>query len=101
LAFGLQGINLNAWYGNWILRETAKAHLWGYMTNVRWLPKEKLLYAHQLGVKFCPRVKDNEDLINGYIDAGVDGFETDNVPFIRRCIEKKGFSLWPLPNINF
>lgn len=80
-----------------MLRQCHARNIWGFTTYYKYLPIKRLAYAHSLKVKFCPRVPDDINLINQYIDAGVDGFETDNVPLIRDCIEKKGFELWPLP----
>jgi glycerophosphoryl diester phosphodiesterase len=97
LAFGMQGIPLGSWYGKWVLRQCGKKHIWGFMTYYKYIPIKRLAFAHDEGVRFCPRLPDDEQLVNAYIDAGVDGFETDNVPFIRKMIEKKGFKLWPLP----
>jgi glycerophosphoryl diester phosphodiesterase len=97
LCFGLQGIPLSSWFGKWVLRQCGKKKIWGFMTYYKYIPIARLEYAHLNGVKFCPRVPDEINLVNAYIDAGVDGFETDNVPFIRKCIEDKGFKLWSLP----
>lgn len=98
LAFGLQGIPLGSWFGPLVLDQCRKKQIWGFMTYYKYLPISRINCAHQNGVKFCPRVPDDIDLINRYIDANVDGFETDNVPLIRDSIIKKGFDLWPLPN---
>lgn len=97
LAFALQGLPVGSFIGKWILRQCKKKHIWGFATYYKYIPVNRIAYAHEMGVKFCPRVPDDINLINQYIDAGVDGFETDNVPFIRDCIEKKGFRLWSLP----
>lgn len=97
LAFGFQAISTGAFYGKWALRGLAKSEIWGGMTHYRYMPIKQLEYAHSLGVKFCPRVPDEKELIYAYIEAGVDGFETDNVPLIRECCEEKGIELWPLP----
>jgi glycerophosphoryl diester phosphodiesterase len=97
LAFGLQAIPLGSFYGNWVLRQCRVHNIWGFTTYYKYIPISRIAYAHSQNVKFCPRVPDDIDLINKYIDAGVDGFETDSVPLIRECIEKKGFELWPLP----
>jgi glycerophosphoryl diester phosphodiesterase len=96
LAFGLQGIPLGSFIGKWVLRQCHKKNIWGFCTYYKNLPIKRLAYAHEQGVKFCPRVPDKEDLINAYIDAGVDGFETDNVPLIRECAKKKGIELLDL-----
>lgn len=98
LAFGFQGIPLGSWFGTLVLDQCRKKQIWGFMTYYKYLPISRIDCAHQKGVKFCPRVPDDIDLINRYIDANVDGFETDNVPLIRDCIIKKGYDLWPLPN---
>ncbi len=71
----------------------------GFMTYYKYLPAKMIAYAHQCGVKFCPRVPDNKDLVAEYIRAGVDGFETDNIGFIRQCISEAGFEPPPIPII--
>ncbi len=97
LAFGFQAIKMGSFYGKWVLRKFKKLEVWGGMTHYRYMPIQRLDYAHKCGIKFCPRVPDDEKLIFRYLDAGVDGFETDNVPLIRSCCEKKGVDLWPAP----
>src|SRR5271157_468304 len=97
LAMGFQALEPGAFYGQWLIRQMEKRHMWGFMTHYRHLPTTCLPYAHLHGIKFCARVPDDLPLINNYIAAGVDGFETDNVPLIRQCIEDQGYSLWPLP----
>ncbi len=97
LAMGFQALEPGAFYGKWMIRQMEKRHMWGFMTHYRHLPISCIPYAHQHGIKFCPRVPDDAQLVNQYIEAGADGFETDYVPFIRQCIEAKGHSLWPLP----
>nr|MDO8108984.1 glycerophosphodiester phosphodiesterase [Candidatus Sigynarchaeota archaeon] len=89
---GLQGLPLGSFIGAWILRQCKKKHIWGFMTYYKYLPISRLEYAHDCGVKFCPRIPDDEKLALNYINAGVDGFETDNVPFVKTCIKKAGFS---------
>ena len=90
--FGLQAIQLGSFFGKWVLRQCSKRQIWGFMTHYRYLPMKMIEYAHQLNVRFCPRVPDDKNLVLSYIDANVDGFETDNVPFIIECIEKAGYS---------
>ncbi len=97
LAMGFQALEPGAFYGKWMIRQMEKRKMWGFMTHYRHLPISCIPYAHQHGIKFSPRVPDDVQLVNQYIDAEVDGFETDNVPFIRSCIEAKGFSLWSVP----
>ena len=94
LAFGFQAIKTGSFYGKSMLRKFKKWGIWGGMTYYKNMPIRRLKYAHEMGVKFCPRVPDNVKLINKYLDAGVDGFETDNVPLIRECCMKKGIPLW-------
>jgi hypothetical protein len=86
-------------FGNIFLKRFEKHQVWGGMTHYRYMPVKRIALAHKHGVKFCPRVPDDVDLINAYLDAGVDGFETDNVPLIRKCSEAKGVELWPLSKI--
>ncbi|MHC1592215.1 MAG: glycerophosphodiester phosphodiesterase [Candidatus Helarchaeales archaeon] len=90
-AFGLQGIPLGAFFGKWVLRRCKKNRIWGFMTHYRNLPIHRIPYSHEMGVKFCPRVPDDESLIMRYIENDVDGFETDNVPLIIKCIKKAGY----------
>ncbi|MHA1891769.1 MAG: glycerophosphodiester phosphodiesterase [Promethearchaeota archaeon] len=89
---GLQGIRLGGFLGKWVLKRCKKNTIWGFLTHYRNLPPKRIPLAHEMGVKFCPRVPDKEDLIISYINSNVDGFETDNVPFIKKCIEKVGYS---------
>jgi glycerophosphoryl diester phosphodiesterase len=86
LALGLQAIQLGSFYGNAVLRWCQRNNIWGFMTYYKYLPISKIEFAHRCGVKFCPRVPDNPDLIKRYIQADVDGFETDNVPLIKKLI---------------
>ncbi|MFX0103382.1 MAG: glycerophosphodiester phosphodiesterase [Candidatus Hodarchaeota archaeon] len=88
---GLQAIPLGSFIGKWVLRQCKKNKIWGFMTYYKYLPISRIEYAHQCGVKFCPRVPDNEELIKSYINANVDGFETDNVPLIKKCITDEGY----------
>ena len=97
LAFGFQAIQMGALYGGLIMKKFQQYNVWGGMTHYRYMPIKQLPKAHKFGIKFCPRVPDKKELIMQYIDAGVDGFETDNVPLIRECLEQKGIELWPLP----
>ncbi|MHA1732113.1 MAG: glycerophosphodiester phosphodiesterase [Promethearchaeota archaeon] len=98
IAWGLQAISTRGRFGRWVLRRCRSRGVWGFMTHYKHLPPESISYAHEMGVKFCPRVPDDEELIRKYIAADVDGFETDNVPLIRRCIEEAGFELPPAPH---
>ncbi|MHA1681744.1 MAG: glycerophosphodiester phosphodiesterase [Promethearchaeota archaeon] len=91
-AFGLQAIPLGSFFGKFVLRRCKKNGIWGFMTYYKNLPANRIAYAHKMGVKFCPRVPDDEELILSYINSDVDGFETDNVPFVLNCIQKAGFS---------
>jgi glycerophosphoryl diester phosphodiesterase len=88
---GLQALPIGSVFGPWLLRQCKKKHIWGFMAYYKYIPAARIPYAHENGVKFCPRVPDDEALILSYIKAGVDGFETDNVPFIKECIEKAGY----------
>ncbi len=97
LAFGFQAMSLGSFIGKWIIRRLEKHNIWGGMTHYRYMPVKRLEYAHKHGIKFCPRVPDDKDLIYEYLDAGVDGFETDNVPLVRRCCKEKGIKLWDRP----
>ncbi len=97
LAFGFQAIAMGEFYGKWVLKKFRKWNVWGGMTHYRYMPVKMLTTAHKFGVKFCPRVPDDKKLIREYLDAGVDGFETDNVPFIRECCEENGIKLWDIP----
>jgi len=90
--FALQAIPLGSFMGKWILRRCKKHKIWGFTTYFKYLPANRIQYAHECGVKFCPRIPDDEQLAIDYINADVDGFETDNVPFIKRCIAKAGYS---------
>ncbi len=92
LAMGFQALEPGAFYGKWMIRQMEKRQMWGFMTHYRHLPISCIPYAHQHGINVCPRVPDDARLVHQYIDVGVDGFETDNVPFIRQCIEAKGHS---------
>ena len=89
---GLQALPIGSFLGPWLLRQCKKKRIWGLMTFYKYIPAFRIPYAHECGVKFCPRVPDDEALILLYINVGVDGFETDNVPLIRECIKKAGFS---------
>ncbi|MHA1371698.1 MAG: glycerophosphodiester phosphodiesterase [Promethearchaeota archaeon] len=91
VCLGLQAISLGAFYGKWMLRKCRKNRIWGFMTHYRHLPVFRIPYAHENGVKFCPRVPDDESLVLSYIEGNVDGFETDNVQFIKKCIAKAGY----------
>ncbi len=88
LALGLQAIKLDAFYGDAVLRWCQRNSIWGFMTYYKYLPISKIEFAHRCGVKFCPRVPDKPELIKQYIQADVDGFETDNVPLIKKLIEE-------------
>ncbi|MEX2726519.1 MAG: glycerophosphodiester phosphodiesterase [Candidatus Sigynarchaeum springense] len=90
--FALQAIPLGSFAGKWVLRRCKKHKIWGFTTHYKYLPASRIGYAHECGVKFCPRIPDDEQLAIDYINADVDGFETDNVPFIKRCIVKAGYS---------
>jgi glycerophosphoryl diester phosphodiesterase len=90
--FALQAIALGSFMGKWVLRLCKKNKIWGFTTHYKFLPISRLEYAHACGVKFCPRIPDDEQLAIDYINAGVDGFETDNVPFIKACIKKTGYT---------
>jgi glycerophosphoryl diester phosphodiesterase len=92
LGLGLQAIPLGAFYGNAVLRWCKRNNIWGFTTYYKYLPISKIHYAHECGVKFCPRVPDDPELIKKYIEADVDGFETDNVPLIRKLIEEHGYT---------
>lgn len=98
-AFGFQAISLGAFYGKWVLRRFHKFDVWGGMTHYRYMPVDRLNYAHKMGVKFCPRIPNDEDLALEYLKSGVDGFETDDVPFIRDVVKKsgRGDELSPIP----
>ncbi len=93
---GLQAIPLGAWFGTWVVRRCKQNRIWGFTTYYTYLPVSRIEYAHQCGVKFCPRIPDDEQLALEYINADVDGFETDNVKFVIRCIETAGYT-WKLP----
>jgi glycerophosphoryl diester phosphodiesterase len=97
LAFGFQGIALGSFYGKYMLRQFHKLNIWGGMTFYKYMPAERLEYAHKLGVHFCPRVPNTKELVMKYIQAGVDGFETDSIQFIRSCIDEAGYQLPKLP----
>ena len=97
LAIGFQGIATGSFYGKYMLRQFHKLNIWGGMTYYKYMPVKRLDYAHQLGVHFCPRVPNNKELVMEYIRAGVDGFETDDINFIRSCITEAGIELPPLP----
>ncbi len=97
ITWGLQAISTKGRFGRWVLRRCRAKGVWGFMTHYKHLPPESIPYAHEMGVKFCPRVPDNPTLIQRYIAAGVDGFETDNVPLIRQSITDAGYELPPLP----
>ncbi len=99
LALGLQALKLTGAFGRWILRRCQNRDIWGFMTYYKYLPSKMIQYAHQCGVKFCPRVPDNKDLVMEYIQAGVDGFETDNIGFIRQCISEAGFESPVIPTL--
>ncbi|HME51600.1 MAG TPA: glycerophosphodiester phosphodiesterase family protein [Candidatus Lokiarchaeia archaeon] len=89
---GLQALPIGSFLGPWLLRQCRKKYIWGFMTYYKYIPASRISYAHECGVKFCPRVPDDETLVLSYINASVDGFETDNVPFIKECIQKAGYS---------
>ncbi|HMF34627.1 MAG TPA: glycerophosphodiester phosphodiesterase family protein [Candidatus Lokiarchaeia archaeon] len=99
LALGLQAIKVAGAFGRWILRRCQKRDIWGFCTYYKWLSPALIGYAHHCGVRFVPRVPDDESLIGVYIRADVDGFETNNVPFIRDCITRAGFEVPPLPDL--
>jgi hypothetical protein len=90
--FALQAIALGSFTGKWVLRMCKRHKIWGFTTYYKYLPINRIAYAHECGVKLCPRVPDDEQLVLDYINADVDGFETDNVPFIKACIAKAGYS---------
>jgi hypothetical protein len=97
---GLQGIRLGALgglVGKRVLKMCAHKNLWGFMTYYKNLPPGLIPLAHKFGIHFCPRVPDDSALVKTYIEANVDGFETDNIPFIRQCILEAGYTLPPLP----
>jgi hypothetical protein len=98
LALGLQAIKVAGAFGRWVLRRCQARAIWGFCTYYKWLPPRMIAYAHQCGVRFCPRVPDDEALVSEYVQADADGFETDNVPFIRKAISRAGFELPPLPD---
>ncbi|NMC06675.1 MAG: hypothetical protein GYA24_15765 [Candidatus Lokiarchaeota archaeon] len=89
--FALQGIPLGSPFGRLVLRWCKVNKIWGFTTYYKYLPISRIQYAHACGVKFCPRIPDDEQLALAYINADVDGFETDNIPFIKACIEKAGY----------
>ncbi|MHA1339659.1 MAG: glycerophosphodiester phosphodiesterase [Promethearchaeota archaeon] len=99
LAFGFQAIPLGSPIGKFIIRKFHKMNIWGGMTHYKYIPIKRLEYAHKYGVKFCPRIPDNKELALAYLKAGVDGFETDNIPFIRECVieARRGDELPPIP----
>lgn len=97
IAWGGQALKTGAWYGKRLLRWCGRKGFWGFMTHHRYLPATCIPAAHARGLRFCPRVPDDPDLVRAYIAAGVDGFETDNVPFIRQCITDAGYAIPPLP----
>ncbi len=99
LALGLQALKLAGAFGRWTLRRCQNRDIWGFMTYYKYLPSRMIPYAHECGVKFCPRVPDNKNLVMEYIRAGVDGFETDNIGFIRQCISEAGFEPPDIPKI--
>ncbi len=99
IALGLQALKLAGIFGRWVLRRCQSRDIWGFMTYYKYLPAKMIPYAHQCGVKFCPRVPDNKDLVMEYIRAGVDGFETDNIGFIRQCISEAGFEPPSIPKL--
>ncbi len=90
--FALQAIALGSFTGKWVLRMCKRQKIWGFTTYYKYLPTSRIAYAHDCGVKFCPRIPDDEQLALNYINSDVDGFETDNVPFIKACIAKAGYS---------
>ncbi|MBN2152589.1 MAG: hypothetical protein JW839_14140 [Candidatus Lokiarchaeota archaeon] len=90
--FALQAIALGSFAGTWVLRRCKKHKIWGFTTYYKYLPPYRIAYAHDCGVKFCPRIPDDERLALDYINENVDGFETDNVPFIKDCIKKAGYT---------
>lgn len=99
-AFGFQAISVGAFYGKWVLRRFHKYNVWGGMTHYRYMPVERLDYAHKMGVKFCPRIPNDRQLALNYLKNGVDGFETDDISFVRSCVKEAGRAdeLTPVPN---
>lgn len=99
LAFAFQGIALGSFFGKFMIRKFHKMNIWGGMTYYKYLPVKMIDYAHKYGVKFCPRIPNNKELAMEYLKAGVDGFETDDVSFIRKCVEEagRGNELSPIP----
>ncbi len=94
LAFGFQAIPLGSIIGKPFLRWCKKHDFWGFTTHYKHLPISRIKYAHKCGVKYCPRIPDEIDIINLYLDAGTDGIETDNVPLIRKCLKERNYELW-------
>jgi len=99
LAFGFQAISLGNPFGKFIIKQFHKMNIWGGMTHYKFMPVKRLEYAHKYGIKFCPRIPDNKELAMSYLKAGVDGFETDNISFIRECVIEAGreSELPPIP----
>jgi glycerophosphoryl diester phosphodiesterase len=100
LAFGFQGIATGSFVGKFILRRFHKMNIWGGMTFYKYMPVKMLGYAHKYGVKFCPRIPNNKELAMEYLKTGVDGFETDDIAFVRKCVEEsgRGNELTPMPH---
>lgn len=89
---GLQAIPLGSFIGKPVLRWCKARQVWGFTTYYKYLPASRIACAHACNVKFVPRVPDDPALVRSYIDANVDGFETDNVPFIKACIADAGYT---------
>ncbi|GAB4317408.1 MAG: hypothetical protein Kow0069_20150 [Promethearchaeota archaeon] len=100
VAWGLQAVRVSPGpWGKLVLRLCRKYGAWGFMTHHKYLPVESLPLAHAWGVRFCPRVPSDPVLVDRYVAAGVDGFETDDVPFVRERIEAAGYELPPPPRV--
>ncbi|MHA1869467.1 MAG: glycerophosphodiester phosphodiesterase, partial [Promethearchaeota archaeon] len=100
LAFGIQGIKLGIpIFGKWFLRKCYRDNIWGGMTHYSNLPARRIEYGHKYHFHFIPRVPNDKKLVMDYIRHDVDGFETNNIAFIRECIKEAGYNLPPLPKI--
>ena len=100
LCIGMQGIPLGIpLYGKYMMNRFQKLNVWGGMTYYKNMSVKLLDYAHKKGFKFCPRIPNDKKLAISYLKAGVDGFETDNISFIRECVKEsgRGNELMPIP----